>query len=158
LVYVVDVSHIGVHIFLDIPIIIILSLYVFVFFIFFFLDMVSPILDSQDNGRRKWTPEEDIKLVQALLEHYNEGNDKQETRLQPGYFKILEVKLSRTLPNAGIKAKPHIESRLKTLKKDFQVIHAMLCGPDTSGFGWDNVRKCVVAEDAVWQAYVQVKF
>jgi len=51
--------------------------------------MVSPILDSQDNGRRKWTPEEDIKLVQALLEHYNEGNDKQETRLQPGYFKIL---------------------------------------------------------------------
>jgi hypothetical protein len=32
----------------------------------------------------------------------------------------------------------------------------MLCGLDVSGFGWDNVRKCVVAEDAVWQAYVQV--
>jgi hypothetical protein len=126
------------------------------FFIFFFLDMVSPILDSQDNGRRKWTPEEDIKLVQALLEHDNEGNNKQETRLQPGYLQILEVKLSRTLPNAGIKAKPHIESRLKTLKRDFQVIHAILCGPDTSGFGWDNVRKCVVAED-VWQAYVPSK-
>jgi len=38
--------------------------------------MVSLVLDSQDNGRRKWTLEEDIKLVQALLEHYNEGNDK----------------------------------------------------------------------------------
>jgi hypothetical protein len=61
---------------LDIHIIIILLLYVFVFFNFFFLDMVSLVLDSQDNGRRKWTPEEDIKLVQALLEHYNEGNDK----------------------------------------------------------------------------------
>jgi hypothetical protein len=46
LVYVVDVSYIGVHLFLDIPIIIILLLYVFAFFIFFFLDMVSPILDS----------------------------------------------------------------------------------------------------------------
>jgi hypothetical protein len=68
------------------------------------------------------------------------------------------VKLSRTLPNARIKAKPHIESRLKTLKKDFQVIHAMLCGPDTSGFWWDNVRKWVVVEDDVWQAYVHVKF
>jgi hypothetical protein len=42
--------------------------------------VVSSILDSQDNGRRKWTPEKDIKLVQALLEHYNEGNDKQEIR------------------------------------------------------------------------------
>ena len=40
---------------------------------------------------------------------------------------------------------------------EFQIVHAMLCGPDASGFGWDNVRKCVVAEDAVWQAYVQVK-
>jgi hypothetical protein len=143
---------------LDFHFIIILLLYVFVFFNFFFLDMVSLVLDYQDNGRRKWTLEEDIKLVQALLEHYNEGNDKQETRLQPGYLKILEVKLSRTLPNARIKAKPHIESRLKTLKKDFQVIHAMLCGLDTSGFGWDSMRKCVVAEDDVWQAYVQVKF
>lgn len=112
---------------------------------FFSLDMVSPILDFQDNGRRKWTIEEEIKLVQALLEHYNEGHDKQETRLQPGYLKILEVKLSKTLPNAGIKAKPHIKSRLKTLKNDFQVIHALLCGPHKSGFGWDNVRKCVVS-------------
>jgi len=158
LVSVVDVSHIGVHLFVDIPIIIILLLYVFMLFIFFFLDMVSPILDSQDNGRRKWTPREDIKLVQALLEHYNEGNNKQETRLQPSYLKILEVKLSRALPNFGIKAKPHIELRLKTLKNDFQVIHAMLCGPDPNGFGWDKARKCVVAEDVVWQAYVQVKF
>jgi hypothetical protein len=120
--------------------------------------MVLSTLNSQDRSRRKWTLEEDIKLVQALLEHYNEENDKQKTRFQPGYLKILEMKLSRTLPNARIKAKPHIESRLKTLKKDFQVIHTMLCGPDASKFGWDNVRKCVVAEDAVWQAYVQVKF
>ena len=108
--------------------------------------MASSICDSQDSNRRKWTHEEDVKLVQALLEHYNEGNDKQETRLQHGYLKILEWKLSKTLPNAGIKAKPHIESRLKTLKKDFQVIHAMLCGTNTSGFGWDSLRKCVVAE------------
>jgi hypothetical protein len=118
--------------------------------------MNSSTLDSQDSVRRKWAPEEDIKLVQALVEHYNEGNDRQETRLQPSYLRILEVKLSKTLPNAGIKAKLHIESRLKTLKREFQVVHAILCGPDANGFGSDNLKKCVVAEDAVWQAYVQV--
>ncbi|GLT77956.1 hypothetical protein SLA2020_495090 [Shorea laevis] len=110
--------------------------------------MASSIFDSQDSSRIKWTPEENVKLVQALLEHYNEGNNKQKT-LQHSYLKILEWKLSKTLPNARIKAKPHIESRLKTLKKDFQVIHAMLCGTNTSGFGWGSLRKCVVAEDGV---------
>ena len=120
----------------------------------FFLDMNSSTLDSQDFVRRKWFPEEDSKLVQALVEHCNEGNNRQETRLQPSYLRILEVKLSKTLPNAGIKAKPHIESRLETLKREFQEVHAMLYGPDASGFRWENVRKCVVAEDTVWQAYV----
>ena len=148
----VDVSHVGMHIFLDNSSFITLCIIV----LHFFLDMNSSTLDSQDSVRRKWAPEEDLKLVQALVEHYNEGNNRQETRLQPSYLRILEGKLSKTLPNAGIKAKPHIESRLKTLKKEFQIVHAMLCDPDASGFGWDNVRKCVVAEDAVWQAYVQV--
>ena len=32
----------------------------------------------------------------------------------------------------------------------------MLYGQNANGFGWDNVRKCVVAEDVVWQALVQV--
>ena len=111
--------------------------------------MNSLILDSQESLRRKWTHEEDIKLVQALVEHYNEGNDRQETKLQLGYLKILEVKLSKELPNAGIKARPNVELRLKTLKREFQVVHAMFSGPHASGFGWDNVRKCVVALDTV---------
>ena len=75
----------------------------------------------------------------------------------PGYLKILEGKISTKLPNAGLRAKPHIESRLRTLKREFQVIHEMLTGPNTSGFGWDTMRKCVTVENDVWEAYVQVK-
>jgi hypothetical protein len=104
-------------------------IYVPLFFIFFRYNFI--ILDSQDFVRRKWAPEKDIKLVQTLIKHYNEGNNKQKNRLQPGYLRILEVKLSKTLPNTRIKAKSHIESRLKTLK----MVHAMLCSPDASGFG-----------------------
>ncbi|GLT54613.1 hypothetical protein SLA2020_277980 [Shorea laevis] len=81
--------------------------------------MVSSTLDSQDPGRRKWTLEEDIKLVQALLEHYNEGNDKQETRLQPGYLKILEVKLSKTLLNARDQSKTTYRIKTENFEKGF---------------------------------------
>ena len=78
------------------------------------------ILDSQDSVRRKQAPKEDIKLVQALIKHYNEVNDRLKNKFQPGYLRILKVKLSKTLPNAGIKTKSHIESILKTLKKIFK--------------------------------------
>lgn len=69
------------------------------------------MLYSQD--RRKLTHEENIKLVEALLEHYGEENDKQETILQPNYLKILKEKFSKTLSNSMVKTTPHIQSRLK---------------------------------------------
>ena len=78
-------------------------------------------------------------------------------KFKPGYLKILEGKISTKLPNAGLRAKPHIELRLRTLKREFQVIHEMLTGPNTSGFGWDTMRKCVTIENDVWDTYVQVK-
>ncbi|XP_030941092.1 uncharacterized protein At2g29880-like [Quercus lobata] len=117
--------------------------------------METTVLDSQDPSKRKWTPAEDIKLVEALVEYHHEREGSPENKFKPGYLKILEGKISTKLPNAGLRAKPHIESRLRTLKREFQVIHEMLTGPNTSGFGWDTVRKCVTAENDVWDAYVQ---
>ncbi|XP_048334884.1 uncharacterized protein At2g29880-like [Ziziphus jujuba] len=73
---------------------------------------------------------------------------KKELPFRHGYEEVLEGKLSAELLNSRLKAKPHIESRLKTLKNDFQTVHEMLTGTNTSGFGWDDVRKFVTAEDA----------
>ncbi|KAK4591755.1 hypothetical protein RGQ29_016269 [Quercus rubra] len=117
--------------------------------------MEMTVLDSQDPSKRKWTPAEDIKLVEALVVYHHEREGSPENKFKPGYLKILEGKISTKLPNAGLRAKPHIESRLRTLKREFQVIHEMLIGPNTSGFGWDTMRKCVTAENDVWDAYVQ---
>uniref|UniRef100_A0A2N9H846 Myb/SANT-like domain-containing protein n=1 Tax=Fagus sylvatica TaxID=28930 RepID=A0A2N9H846_FAGSY len=89
--------------------------------------MESIALDSQDPSKRKWTPAEDIKLVEALVEYHQEREGSPENKFKPGYLKVLEGKLSTKLPN----------------------------WPNTSGFGWDNVRKCVTAENDVWDAYVQ---
>ena len=48
-----------------------------------------------------------------------------------------------------MKAKPNLESRIRTLKKDWSIIYDMITGKDTSGFGWDDYKQLVVVEDPV---------
>ena len=109
-----------------------------------------------DQNKRFWTEEEDKQLIDSLIEMHNEGKFKAEGNFKPGHLKALEKKLHDRLPGCDLQAKPHIESRMKTLKTHFQVVHEMLTGPFCSGFGWDNERKTVTAEKPVWDAYLQV--
>ncbi|XVF85174.1 hypothetical protein PTKIN_Ptkin17bG0097300 [Pterospermum kingtungense] len=62
--------------------------------------------------------------------------------------------LVRKLPNANIKAKLHIESRIKTLKKDWAIVYDMVKRDNTSGFGWENQRNMVTARESVWKSYL----
>ncbi|MFQ6653170.1 hypothetical protein Gotur_024705 [Gossypium turneri] len=56
--------------------------------------------------------------------------------------------LEKALPNAMLKARPNIESRIRLLKKDWLIVYDMLNGQNNSSFGWDDHRQVVVAEDA----------
>ncbi|MFQ6634571.1 hypothetical protein Gotur_011928 [Gossypium turneri] len=47
-----------------------------------------------------------------------------------------------------LKAKPNLESRIRTLKTDWAIVYDMFSGKNNSGFGWDEHRQLVVAEDA----------
>ncbi|KAL5539933.1 hypothetical protein UlMin_042972 [Ulmus minor] len=105
-------------------------------------------------NKRFWTVDEDIKLVEALLEIHNEGKFKAQGNFKPGHLKANEKYLEVKLPGCELKAKPHIESRMKTLKTQFYVVHEMLTGPNYSGFGWDSDRKMVTAEKPIWDAYL----
>ena len=49
------------------------------------------------------------------ISHEREGNP--ENKFKPGYLKVLEGQISTNLPNAELRAKPDIESRLRTLIK-----------------------------------------
>ncbi|TXG67170.1 hypothetical protein EZV62_008445 [Acer yangbiense] len=72
-----------------------------------------------------------------------------------GTLKNIELRLATILPNCGLRATPHIESKLKTWKKQYGVIYDMI---NTSGFGWNNVRKCVeVDSNEAWFSYVQAE-
>ncbi|XP_040948430.1 uncharacterized protein At2g29880 isoform X3 [Gossypium hirsutum] len=66
--------------------------------------------------------------------------------------------LEKALPNAMLKAKPNIESRIRLLKREWSIVYDMLNGQNNSGFGWDEHRQLVVAEDAVWDSYSHKEF
>ncbi|XP_052489724.1 uncharacterized protein At2g29880-like [Gossypium raimondii] len=62
--------------------------------------------------------------------------------------------LEKALPNAMLKARPNIESRIRLLKRDWSIVYDMFNDQNNSGFGWDEHRQLVVAEDAVWDSYL----
>ncbi|KAJ8636607.1 hypothetical protein MRB53_010874 [Persea americana] len=85
----------------------------------------------------------------------NSGTYKADNGFKPGFLGVIEAVLKQKLPRSGIKAQPHIDSRIKTMKKDFRIVYDMLNGENYSGFGWDPHKNVVVAEDEVWNAYVK---
>ncbi|KAH1031457.1 hypothetical protein J1N35_043631 [Gossypium stocksii] len=56
-----------------------------------------------------------------------------------------------------LKAKPNLESRIRTLKRDWSIVYDMLSGKNNSGFGWDEHRQLVVAEDTSHKEAAQFK-
>ncbi|XP_017225252.1 uncharacterized protein At2g29880-like [Daucus carota subsp. sativus] len=105
-------------------------------------------------NKRKWSEEEDEKLVESLIELVNNGAYKADNGFKPGYLGFLENSLSVKLPTSGLKGKPHIESRIKTLKKDFNMVYDLRYG-STSGFGWNSENQLVTASRDVWAEYAK---
>nr|KAJ0227589.1 hypothetical protein LSAT_V11C100036250 [Lactuca sativa] len=98
-------------------------------------------------NRHTWTTKEDAKLIEALLElHVSGKNDGADNRFKPGYLKAVQQLLDVSLPNSGLKAEPHIKSRMKTWKTHFNIVHDMVYGTNTGGFGWDTDKCCVTAD------------
>ena len=113
---------------------------------------------SHNRNYRNWTTDEDAKLVEALVNMVNTGGFKADNGFKSGYLQYLEQVMKESVPDSGILGKPHIESRIKTMKKDWQVVHDMVNGTNTSGFGYDSLKQCVIAEAPVWESYLKVSF
>ncbi|PON98322.1 Myb/SANT-like domain containing protein [Trema orientale] len=116
--------------------------------------MESSKVKGPRQNKRFWTTDEDNKLIEALLEIHNEGKFKAEGNFKASHLTAIERYLEVHLPGCGLKAKPRIESRMKTLKAQFYIVYEILTGPNCSGFGCDADRKLVYAEKPVWDAYL----
>ncbi|PPD74250.1 hypothetical protein GOBAR_DD28818 [Gossypium barbadense] len=110
---------------------------------------------ASPGSKRKWVPEEDAALVSCMVDLYNVRTFNADTGFKAGYLNELEKMLEKALPIAMLKAKPNIESRIRCLKREWSVVYDMLNGKNNSGFGWDEHRQLVVAENAVWESYVK---
>ncbi|KAI3463779.1 hypothetical protein Pfo_020442 [Paulownia fortunei] len=75
----------------------------------------------------------------------NLGTYKVENGFKPSYLNYVEKKMQVSLPSSGLKAKLHIESRIKTLKRDFHIVYDMLNVP----------TQVVLQKKAVWDSYLQ---
>lgn len=112
---------------------------------------------SQKTKKHIWTAQEDQKLVECLLELASTGNWRGDNgTFKSGYGKQVEKWMHEKLPGTDIKAIPHIESRVKLWKKQYNAIAEML-GPTASGFGWNDTDKCIICEKSVFDEWVKVK-
>ncbi|KAK9096396.1 hypothetical protein Sjap_021893 [Stephania japonica] len=106
--------------------------------------------------RRKWSHMEDLALLNAMVEMVHTGVYRGDNGFKPGYLTHLEEALKTSCPTSKIKARPHIESRIKTLKRDWFIVNDMIDGVNhsSSRFGFNSTSNMVVAEDHVWDDYL----
>ena len=120
--------------------------------------MASPKDRGPGENKRKRKEEEDDALIEVLKDLVNGGTSfKADNGFKPGFLNTVGEKLKAKLPESNLKAQPHVHSRLRHLKGIYNIVHDMVVGSCTSGFGWDPETKSVVAEKEVWKAYVKVR-
>ncbi|XVF39666.1 hypothetical protein PTKIN_Ptkin01aG0051600 [Pterospermum kingtungense] len=102
----------------------------------------------------QWTKEEDATLVECLRVLVEDRKWKADNgTFRTWYLIQLEKMMETRLPQSKLKAEPHIESRVKTLKRQYNAIAEMLALG--SGFGWDDVEKCLIASKDVFDDWVR---
>ncbi|KAJ9671011.1 hypothetical protein PVL29_027134 [Vitis rotundifolia] len=108
---------------------------------------------GRGKNKRVWTPKEDAKLIESLVELCVSGKMKCDNGFRPGTFAQVERLLEDKLPGCGLKASPHIESRVKTLKRQYNAITDMLS--HGRGFSWDEKNKMIHCHIDVYERWVK---
>ena len=114
------------------------------------------IVRGRGRNKRKWTAEEDEELVKALCQVSADPRYKVEGGgFKNCYSQGIQSILAQKLPGHGIKASPHVDSRLKVMKQKYYSIKDMLASP---GFSWDDTRKMIQCEKQRYDEYCRVRY
>ncbi|KAF8380702.1 hypothetical protein HHK36_028192 [Tetracentron sinense] len=87
--------------------------------------------------------------IETLTNEYNKGN-KGDNGWKPQAYQAVVNAIYEKL---GISLnKEQVRSRIKRWKKEYLAISTLL---DQSGFGWDDTKKMVTADDSIWDEYLK---
>ncbi|ONI21465.1 hypothetical protein PRUPE_2G067700 [Prunus persica] len=100
---------------------------------------------GRGQNKRCWTTKEDNTLMECLMELHQNTNWRGDSGFKNGYLNKLETMLEVKLLNSGLKASPHIESRVKTLKGKYGALANAL---SQCGFGWNEEEMMLNKKDA----------
>ena len=111
---------------------------------------------SKIRNYRGWSSREEAKLVELLVDMVNNGEFVSDNGFKNGFLVHLEQQLKVHFPKSGLTGKPHIESKIRLLKKDWNAVCDMLNGPNASGFSFLGSTNILDAPESVWDDYLSV--
>ncbi|KAL5538789.1 hypothetical protein UlMin_043922 [Ulmus minor] len=113
--------------------------------------LIEPV--AKKNSRRTWSKFEEDGLLTILEDIVVKGSRCDNGTFKSGTMKEIEEAMENLFANSGLKAYPHIENKMRMLKKQYGIVYDMI---SKSGFAWNDTKKCVeVDSDQVWAAYIQ---
>ncbi|KAB2097517.1 hypothetical protein E1A91_A01G180100v1 [Gossypium mustelinum] len=102
-------------------------------------------------AKAEWTPSRDAFLVELFTEQHNCGRtayNEFKNDVIRSVTRDFNKKFGMNLEENQIK------NRYNVMKKDYGVVKTLL---GHNGFGWDETRQMVVADDKVWDNYIAVR-
>ncbi|KAL0295081.1 UNVERIFIED_CONTAM: hypothetical protein Sradi_6853500 [Sesamum radiatum] len=103
-------------------------------------------------SRLVWSTAEEEALLECLREIVRTGW-KSDNGFRTGYLGVLEQLLNKACPNSGLKAEPHISSKIHVWKKTYGCINDMMV---RSGFGLCQTTNTIDIKDDVFDNFAKI--
>ncbi|CAL1354869.1 unnamed protein product [Linum trigynum] len=98
---------------------------------------------------KSWTDHHDVVFIECLLDLV-QSKEVESGNLKNGGFKKLDAMMAKRIPGFNL----NVKSRHRWFKNKYNAIYDVQNG-SCSGFGWDESKKLIIADDDVFKEWVK---